>query len=147
MTISSISTQYLGTAMLPAVTQAQSQLTTLEVESSTGQYADLGLQLGSQSGYELSLKNEYDQMQTLTTDNAIATTNLSAAQAALDSIRSGGQSALTSLTAMTAVSDDASTLQTLGSTSLQALIGSTNAASGQQYVFGGINSSAAKSTR
>jgi len=146
MTISSVSTQYLGTAMLPAVTQAQSQLTTLEVESSTGQYADLGLQLGSQSGYELSLKNEYDQMQTLTTDNAIATTNLSAAQAALDSIRSGAQSALTSLTAMTAVSDDASTLQTLGSTSLQALIGSTNAASGQQFVFGGINSSAAPLT-
>ena len=84
MTISSISTQYLGTAMIPAVTQAQSQLTTLEVESSTGQYADLGLQLGSQSGYELSLKNEYDLLQTLTTDNAIATTNLSAAQAALE---------------------------------------------------------------
>jgi flagellar hook-associated protein 3 FlgL len=141
MTISSISSQYLGTAMLPAVTQAQSQLTTLEVESTTGQYADLGLQLGSQSGYELSLKNQYDQMQSLTTDNAIATTNLSAAQAALDSIRSGAQTTLQSLTALTGVSDAASTLQTLGSTSLQALIGSANASSGDQYVFGGINSS------
>jgi flagellar hook-associated protein 3 FlgL len=141
MTISSISTQYLGTAMLPAVTQAQSQLTTLEVESTTGQYADLGLQLGSQSGYELSLKNQYDQMQSLTTDNAIATTNLSASQAALDSIRSGAQTTLESLTTSTGVSDAASTLQTLGSTSLQALIGSANASSGDQYVFGGINSS------
>ena len=141
MTISSISTQYLGTAMLPAVNQAQSQLTTLEVESTTGQYADLGLQLGSQSGYELSLKNQYDQMQSLTTDNAIATTNLSAAQAALDTIRSGAQSTLQSLTTLTGVSDAASTLQTLGSTSLQALIGSANASSGDQYVFGGINSS------
>ncbi len=127
--------------MLPAVTQGQSQLTTLEVESTTGQYADLGLQLGAQSGYELSLKNQYDQMQTLTTDNAIATTNLSAAQAALDSIRSGAQTALQSLTALTGVSDAASTLQSLGSTSLQALIGSANASSGDQYVFGGINSS------
>ena len=127
--------------MLPAVTQAQSQLTTLEVESTTGQFADLGLQLGSQSGYELSLKNQYDQMQSLTTDNAIATTNLSAAQAALDTIRSGAQSTLQSLTALTGVSDAASTLQTLGSTSLQALIGSANASSGEQYVFGGINSS------
>jgi len=146
MTIASISTQYLGNAMLPAVTQAQSQLTTLEVESSTGEYADLGLQLGSQSGYELSLKNEYDQLQTMTTDNGIATTNLSAAQAALDSIRSGAQGALTSLTGLTSVSDNASTLQTLGSTSLQALIGSANASSGQQYVFGGINSATAPLT-
>ena len=140
MAITSISTQYLGTAMIPAVTQAQSQLTTLEVESSTGQYADLGLQLGSQSGYELSLKNEYDQMQSLTTDNAIATTNLSAAQAALEAIRANAQSTLQSLTALTGVSDSASTLQTLGSTSLQALIGSANASSGDLYVFGGINS-------
>src|SRR5271155_4537463 len=103
--------------MLPAVTQAQSQLTTLEVESSTGQYADLGLQLGSQSGYELSLKNQYDQMQTLTTDNAIATTNLSAAQSALDSMRSGAQNTLQSLATWTAGTAAATSLQTLGSTS------------------------------
>jgi flagellar hook-associated protein 3 FlgL len=143
MSINSISTQYLGNAMLPAINQAQSQLTTLEVESSTGQYADLGQQLGSQSGYELSLKNEFDQMQALTTGNAIATTNLTAAQSALDTIRTGAQSTLQSLTTWTAGTSATTSLQSLGSTSLQSLISSANTTSGDQYVFGGINSSTA----
>ena len=69
MSAAFVSTSYLGTAMLPTVARAQSSLTNLEVESSTGQYADLGLQLGGQSGYELSLKNENDLLQTLTSGN------------------------------------------------------------------------------
>ena len=146
MSITSISTQYLGAAMIPAVTQAQSQLTQLEVESTTGQYADLGLQLGTQSGYELSLKNEYLQMQTLTTDNSIATTNLSSAQAALDTMRSNAQSAAQTLTTWAPSASGASTLQTLGSSSLQGLIDLANTSSGEQYVFGGINGSTAPIT-
>src|ERR1700760_1007141 len=111
MSLNSVSSTYLATAMLPSIHQAQSQLTTLEIESSTGQYADLGLQLGSQSGYELSLKNQYDQMQTLTTDNAIATTTLPAAQSPLDTIRSSAQSTLQSLSTWTAGTAATTSLQ------------------------------------
>ena len=60
MTVSFVSTPYLGTAMLPAVNQAEAQLTSLGTEATTGEYADLGLQLGDQSGYELSLRNADD---------------------------------------------------------------------------------------
>ncbi len=88
MSAAFVSTSYLGTAMLPTVAKVQSSLTNLEVESSTGQYADLGLQLGGQSGYELSLKNENDLLQTLTSGNTIVTTNLTTAQDALNSILS-----------------------------------------------------------
>jgi flagellar hook-associated protein 3 FlgL len=140
MSINSVSTQYLGTSMLPAVNQAQSQLTQLEVETATGEYADLGLQLGDQSGYELSLKNEYEQLQTFTDTNGIATTNLTSAQSALDSIRSSAQTALQSLATWTTGSASTPTLQTLGSTSLQTLIGLANTSSGNLYVFGGENS-------
>jgi flagellar hook-associated protein 3 FlgL len=91
----------------------------------------------------LSLKNEYDQMQSLTTGNAIATTNLSASQSALDSIRTSAQSTLQGLTTWTAGTVATTSLQSLGSTSLQSLIASANATSGDQYVFGGINSSSA----
>jgi hypothetical protein len=66
MTINNVSSAYLNSALLPAVRQAQSQLSTLETESATGQYADLGLQLGGQSGYELSLRTQDDLLQTLT---------------------------------------------------------------------------------
>jgi flagellar hook-associated protein 3 FlgL len=142
MTIVSISSQYLGTAMIPAVTQAQSQFTQLELESSTGQYADLGLQLGDQSGYELSLRNQNDLLQSITNANNLATTNLSTASNALDSLRTNAQSALQSLTTWGSGDNSDATLQTVGSSSLQQLIGLANTTSGGQYVFGGLNSDA-----
>ena len=142
MTIASISSHYLGTAMIPAVTQAQSQFTQLEVESSTGQYADLGLQLGDQSGYELSLRNQNDLLQSLTNANSVITTNLTSAQDALDSLRTNAQDTVKSLTTWGSGNSPDATLQTLGSSALQQFIGLANTTSGDQYVFGGINSGA-----
>ena len=78
-----VSTQYLANSLVLPVQQAQAQLTTAMTELSTGQYADLGLQLGDQSGYELSLKEQVQQLQALTTGNSVVATNLSTAQDAL----------------------------------------------------------------
>ena len=64
--------------MLPAVNQTESQLTSLSIESTTGEYADLGLQLGDQSGYELSLRNADDLLQSITSANAMVNGQLSA---------------------------------------------------------------------
>ena len=139
MSVASISSQSLGTAMMPAVAQAQSQFAQLEVESTTGQYADLGLQLGDQSGYELSLRNQSDLLQSLTSANNVITTNLSAAQSALDALRTNAQNTLQSLTTWSSGANSDATLQTLGSGSLQQLISLANTTSGDQYVFGGIN--------
>ena len=50
---------------------------------------------------------------------------------------------MTSLTAWTPSANSGATLQTMGQTALQALIASANATSGDQYVFGGINSAVA----
>jgi flagellar hook-associated protein 3 FlgL len=135
-----VSTQYLATAMGLAVTQAQSQLAIADTESSTGQYADLGLQLGEQSGYELSLKNQNNLLQTLTNSNSIVSTNLSTTQTALTAIASGAQSALQDLTESSSEAGTAATMQQLGVSSLQSLISTTNTTSNGQYVFGGINS-------
>ena len=46
-----VSTQFLANSLVGPVMQAQSQLTSAMTEESTGQYANLGLQLGDQSGY------------------------------------------------------------------------------------------------
>ena len=88
-----VSTYSLGTAMLSSMAQAQNQLTQLTAEASSGQYADLGLQLGDQSGYELSLRNQTNLLQSLTTANSLTVTNLETAQAAIDSMRTDAQSA------------------------------------------------------
>ncbi len=147
MTTSFVSTNYLATSLLPSIQQTEATLASAGVEESTGQYANIGLQLGDQSGYELSLKNDNELLQTLTGSNSIVTTNLTTAQEALNSILTGAQSAVASLTTWTADGTNSdSTLQTLGVNALQSLIGTTNTTSNGQYVFGGINSSVAPMT-
>jgi len=138
-----VSTQYLANSLVAPVMQAQSQLTSAMTEESTGQYADLGLQLGDQSGYELSLKEQVGQLQTLTSGNSLVSTSLSTAQNALQAIQSSAQTTLNDLATWTQGGDSGASLQNMGQSALQSLIASTNATSGDQYVFGGENSSVA----
>ena len=135
-----VSTQFLANSLVAPVMQAQSSLTTAMTEESTGQYADLGLQLGDQSGYELSLKEQVGQLQTLTSGNSLVSTSLSTAQAALTAISSSAQSTLNDLATWTPSANSGANLQNMGQSALQSLIASTNTTSGDQYVFGGINS-------
>src|SRR5947208_77418 len=113
MSVANVSSSYLASALLPAVRQAQTQLATLEVESSTGQYADLGLHLGSQSGYELSLRTQDDLLQSLTTANGVTQTNMSTSQTVLSSILSSAQDVASSLLSFTSGLNASSNLQSL----------------------------------
>jgi flagellar hook-associated protein 3 FlgL len=139
MTVSTVSSSYLSGAMLPAVRQAQTQLATLEVESSTGQYADLGLQLGGQSGYELSLRTQDDLLQAITAGNGVTATNMSTAQNALSSILTAAQSAAQSLVEGDATANGPVIQQSLGQGNLQQLISLANTTTAGGYVFGGQN--------
>ena len=67
-----VSTHYLANSLVGPVMQAQSSLASAMTEESTGQYADLGLQLGDQSGRELSLKEQVRLLQTLTSGNSLS---------------------------------------------------------------------------
>jgi flagellar hook-associated protein 3 FlgL len=137
-----VSTNYLANSLVSPVMQAQSQLTSAMTEESTGQYTNLGLQLGDQSGYELSLKEQVGQLQALTTGNSVVSTNLSTAQNALSAIQTTAQTTLNDLAAWTPVGDSGPSLQSMGQSGLEALISGANTTSGDQYVFGGINSAA-----
>jgi flagellar hook-associated protein 3 FlgL len=143
MNVNSVSSQYLGNAMLPAIQQAQTQLSNLEVESSTGQYANLGLQLGNQSGYELSLRNDDDLLQALTSANGVTSTDLATAQTALSSLLSSAQTAASGVTSWLSDGNSSVGLQTVGESNLQQLIALANTTSSGQYVFGGQNTSTA----
>jgi flagellar hook-associated protein 3 FlgL len=138
-----VSTKYLANSLVGPVMQAQSQLTSAMTGESTGQYANLGLQLGDQSGYELSLKEQVGQLQTLTTGNSVVSTTLSTAQNALTAIKSNAQTTLNNLAAWTPSGTSGAALQNMGQSALQSLISGTNTTSGDQYVFGGINSAVA----
>jgi flagellar hook-associated protein 3 FlgL len=143
MSANFVSSQFLANSLILPVTQAQSALTTAMTEESTGQYADLGLQLGDQSGYELSLKEQVSLIQTLTGGNSLVSTNLATSQNALSAISTSAQTTVSNLTAWTPSANSGATLQTMGQSALQGLIASANATSGDQYVFAGINSSVA----
>jgi flagellar hook-associated protein 3 FlgL len=143
MTANFVSSQYLANSLVQPVMQAQSSLTTAMTELSTGQYADLGLQLGDQSGYELSLKEQVGQLQTLTSGNSVVSTSLSTAQDALQAVTSSAQTTLNDLATWTPSANSGASLQNMGQSALQSLIASANTTSGDQYVFGGINSAVA----
>ncbi|HZZ26150.1 MAG TPA: hypothetical protein VFE60_27955 [Roseiarcus sp.] len=138
-----VSTNYLANSLVGPVMQAQASRTTAMTEESTGQYANLGLQLGDQSGYELSLKEQVAQLQTLTSGNSVVSTSLSTAQSALAAIQKNAQTTLDNLAAWTPVGDSGPSLQNMGQSALQSLISGANTTSGDQYVFGGINSAVA----
>jgi flagellar hook-associated protein 3 FlgL len=140
MTLASISTSYLNSALLPSVRQAQSQLANLQVESTTGEYADLGQQLGVQSGYEMSLRTQDDLLQTMTTANGITATNLSSAQSALTTIQSAAQSAASGLLSWNADSASSISLQSYGQSQLQQLQTLANTSGADGYLFSGQNS-------
>ena len=138
-----VSTNYLANSLVAPVMQAQSQLTSAMTELSTGEYANLGLQLGDQSGYELSLKEQVGQLQTLTTGNRVLSTSLSTAQNALSAIQTTAQTTLDNLAGSTQDANSGVSLQAMGQSGLQSLISGANTTSGDQYVFGGINSAVA----
>jgi flagellar hook-associated protein 3 FlgL len=143
MSANAVSTQYLSSCFVLPVQQAQSQLATLTTEESTGQYADLGLQLGDQSGYELSLKEDVQQINALTAGNSVVGTNLSTAQNALTSISDSASTTASNLAEWTSGTSSGSELQTMGEEGLGELIAAANTTSGDAYVFGGVNSSTA----
>ena len=138
-----VSTHFLANSLVAPVMQAQSQLTSAMTEMSTGEYANLGLQLGDQSGYELSLKEQVGQLQTMTTGNSVVSTGLSTAQNALSAIQTTAQTTLDNLAGSTQGANSAVSLQDMGQSGLQSLINWANTTSGDQYVFGGINSAVA----
>jgi flagellar hook-associated protein 3 FlgL len=135
-----ISTQYLSSSLQLSVLKMQNELATAQTESASGQYADIGLQLGNQSGQEISLQNENGLLQTYTTTNSAVATSLSTSQSALTAIQTNAQSTIDNLTEWSSETDSGSQLQELGVSGLQSLIASANTSVSGQYVFGGINS-------
>ncbi len=134
-----VSSSYLAGSLVQPVLQMQTSLAQTVQEASTGEYADLGIQLGAQSGYEVSLRNQTGLLQGLTSSNALVAVGLGTTQNALASIQSAAQSALQNLAAASTAGQG----QSIGTSSLQSLIAATNTTSAGQYVFGGINTASA----
>ncbi len=142
MTITAVSTPYLGNVMLPAVNQAEAQLTQLSTEATTGQYANIGQQLGESSGYELSLRSADDWLQSLTTSNSLAMGRLTTTSDALNSTVAAARTTLSTLIGWEPNTVAGADLSATGDDAMQGLVTFANSAYDNQYVFGGINAGA-----
>jgi flagellar hook-associated protein 3 FlgL len=136
-----ISTQSITSSLRQSILQMQSQLTASETEMTTGNYADIGLALGAQTGETVSLQAENSLLQTITDTNQTVGTRLSTTENVLSSLQSSAQNLLNSLIEGNGSTSNASTIQASGQSDLQDLISSLNTAVNGDYIFAGTNTS------
>ncbi len=138
-----ISSQNLYSSLRQSVLQTQSSLSTLQQESTSGKYADLGLQLGHQAGATIAIAQESSHLTALTNSNVAVSTRLASTYSAIESITSDAQALSNTLIANASNAAISPSTHSQAQFSLQSLISKLNTYVGGQYIFGGINSSVA----
>jgi flagellar hook-associated protein 3 FlgL len=136
-----ISTQSISSLMRQSVLRMQSDLAASETELTTGNYADIGLQLGAKTGDTVSLQAEASFLQTVTDTNQTVGTRLSTTQANLSGLQTAAQTLLDSLIQNDGSVSNASTIQALGKSNLEGLISALNSTVSGDYIFAGTNTS------
>jgi flagellar hook-associated protein 3 FlgL len=146
MSVGSVSSSTLSSILQNTVTRLQSQMTTVESESSTGQVADIGLTLGADSGQDIAMHRQMADLTAISNSNSIVSAQLDTAANALTDLQSSAQSALKQFIegeSGTPASTGAIGIQQTASGALESFASMMNSAAGGQYVFGGINSGVA----
>jgi flagellar hook-associated protein 3 FlgL len=134
-----ISTHSITSSLRQSVLQLQSELASNEVEMATGHYADTGVALGAKTAEAVSLQNEQDLLQSITSSNQIVVMRLNTTQDILANLQSSAQSLLNSLVQGNGSTTNANTIQAAGESNLKALIASLNTSVNGDYIFGGTN--------
>lgn len=138
MTTSYISSISFWNAPRSNVSRLQTELATANTEIATGRYADVGLQLGTQAGTSLGLRQQSATLAALKDSNGVAGMRLSTSQTVLAQLQGTADALLKTLTGLPA-DKRAETAASSAESALSALAGGLNASTGGQYVFGGIN--------
>ena len=136
-----ISTPSLIAAPRLSVLQAQAALSKAQIELSSGKLADIGTGLGDQTGQYTSYNVQQSLLQGITQGNATTSTRLSTTTTALDSLRTAANSFMSDLTEATSAGSIPDSLVISSSNNLDNLVSTLNTSTGNEYVFGGINSS------
>jgi flagellar hook-associated protein 3 FlgL len=141
-----ISSYSLSTALRQSILSEQTQLAQAQQEVSTGDYADVGLALGADVGQDIDLRSEESALQTYTTTNNLAATNLSSTQNALTDFQTTAKNLLDDLTGASTQNGAGASLQQEAQSALEDLISGLNTNSGGSYLFAGTNTSVAPIT-
>ncbi len=141
-----ISTQSISTSLRQSVLQLQSDLSNVQTQVSTGNYADIGLTLGNQTGQSVSLQADNAFLQTISVTNSKASARLATTQNSLADLQSSAQSMLETLVGSNGATTDAATVQSTAAADLSSLISTLNATLNGDHLFAGINTSSAPIT-
>lgn len=141
-----VSTSATSQAMRLSILKAQTELAEAQKEVASGRWADMGLQLGSQTGSTVSLRAEHARLTTMVETNGITATRLDATQVALTSMLTGANDFLHSLISGRDADTGAEVLQPEARHKLEGLISALNTAMGGQQLFAGINTDVAPIT-
>lgn len=144
MKTSFISTLAVQNAMRSTIQRGQLEAVKLQEELTTGVRADAGADIGSSVSRLVSLKNELERMDNLTTTNSVVTQRLSASQLSLDSMRKAAEAMNTSLIAAMG-SNDVNRIKIATTDMTGQLQTFTNAANTQfngEFLLAGINTDA-----
>lgn len=134
-----ISSQSITSAMRQSILQKQAELAASEMEVATGNYADIGLALGAQTGESVSLQAETSSLQTLSDINQTVATRLGTTQTVLGSLQGNAQDLLNALIQGDGSTSNASTIQASGQAGLKNLISGLNTTLNGDYIFAGTN--------
>jgi flagellar hook-associated protein 3 FlgL len=135
-------TQFVSTASLLAtprsnVGRMQQQLVRLNQEVVTGRMADVGLNLGAQTSRSVTLHMDVAALDQMVSSNGQISSRLQQTQAALDKLRSDGESFLNRLVGTG--TQDPQNIAVAARSAMADFVAGANASDGGNYLFGGIN--------
>ncbi len=136
--VSNLSTQ---TSMRLTIRQAQNELLKSQQEVSTGFYADIGAELGSKTSTVVDLNRESLRLNSMISNNSIATQRLSASQEALKQIATAAEEMNNALITISGSSnsDTINTTVLTVSNSLSTMTSMANQSANGEFLFAGIN--------
>jgi flagellar hook-associated protein 3 FlgL len=136
--VSNLSTQ---TSMRLTIRQAQNELLKSQQEVSTGFFADIGAELGSKTSTVVDLNRESLRLNSMISNNSIATQRLSASQEALKQIATAAEQMNNALITISGSSntDTINTTVMTVSNSLSTMTSMANQTANGEFLFAGIN--------
>jgi flagellar hook-associated protein 3 FlgL len=135
-----ISSQSISFLMRQSVLRMQSELANGETELATG-YADIGLELGGQTGESVSLQAEASLLQTVASTNETVSLRLNTTETVLSNVQATAQDLLDSLIQDDGSGSNASTIQASAKANLEGLTSALNSSLSGNYIFAGTNTS------
>lgn len=120
-----------------------SNVNKLQIELSSGRKFDVGLDLGGRTGEAVSLRSEFEFLNSIEDTNGLTASRLDVAQAAMDDIRSSAENFLSTLVAVRNSANTNAISRAEADGGLELLMSRLNTQLNGNYIFAGINSDVA----